>query len=77
MGKFKKNNNGEYPQIDMIKFLYFLDWTRFAAFLGQNSKYDLVSFLVQMRTRKFASVIYGPLYLNQDWKLKQRFLTVI
>ena len=55
----KKNNNGEYPQIDMIKFLYFLDWTHFGAFLGQNSKYDLVSFLVQMRTRKFASVIYG------------------
>ena len=77
MGKVKKNNNGEYPQIDMIKFLYFLDWTHFGAFLGQNSKYDLVSFLVQMRTRKFAFAIYGPLYLNQDWKLKQRFLTVI
>ena len=77
MGKFKKNNNGEYPQIDMIKFLYFLDWTHFGAFLGQNSKYDLVSFLVQMRTRKFVSAIYRPLYLNQDWKLKQRFLTVI
>ena len=77
MGKFKKNNNGEYPQIDMIKFLYFLDWTHFGAFLGQNSKYDLVSFLVQMGTRKFSSAIYGPLYLNQDWKLKQRFLTVI
>ena len=77
MGKFKKNNNGEYPQIDMIKFLYFLNWTHFGAFLGQNSKYDLVSFLVQMGTRKFSSAIYGPLYLNQDWKLKQRFLTVI
>ena len=61
----------------MIKFLYFLDWTHFGAFLGQNSKYDLVSFLVQMGTRKFSSAIYGPLYLNQDWKLKQRFLTVI
>ena len=77
MGKVKKNNNGEYPQIDIIKFLYFLDWTHFGAFLGQNSKYDLVSFLVQMGTRKFSSAIYGPLYLNQDWKLKQMFLTVI
>ena len=58
MGKFKKNNNGEHLQIDMIMFLYFLDWTHFGAFLGQNSKYDLVSFLVQMRTRKYASAIY-------------------
>ena len=77
MGTFKKNNNGEYLQTDMIMFLYFLDWSHFGAFLGQNSKYDLVSFLVQMGTRKFPSAIYGPLYLNQDWKLKQRFLTVI
>ena len=33
--------------------------------LGQKSKNNFVRFLVQMRTRKFASEIYSPLQLKE------------
>ena len=56
-------------KIGLIKKMkaLFLDFTHFLS-LGQKSKNNFVSFLVQMRTRKFASEIYWslgkPIFLN-------------
>ena len=43
--------------------------------LGQNSEINFVRFLVQMRTRKFASEIYWPLVVGK--LLKERFVWTI
>ena len=48
----------KYPVTNIIKCVNFFDLTQR---LWQNSKINFVHFLVQMRTRKFASEIYLPL----------------
>ena len=50
----------QIPPNNMIKCLHFFDLTHFRG-KGRIQKNNFVRFLVQMRTRKFASEIYWPL----------------
>ena len=53
-----------YYQLGGIQYNIFFYLTHFRS-LGQKSKNNFVRFLVQMRTRKFASEIYSPLQLKE------------